>query len=89
MLMVAQNCKTMMRAVIPVVALTDPVALRNTWINGNPVEFERTWSMSPTQKAYVTIMTNPVAPLRTRVHTMPRGRVHDASLISSAITSKD
>jgi hypothetical protein len=70
---------------MPVVALTEPVAFKKTWMKGNPVEFARTWSISLMQNAYVMIMARPVSPLSTRVHTIPRGRVQDASRISSAV----
>jgi hypothetical protein len=83
--MAAQNCMTIITTVIPVAALTDPVELRKTWMNAKPVWDSRTWSISPTQKASVTIMTSPVEPLRIRVQIMPSGRTLDASRISSAI----
>jgi hypothetical protein len=83
--MAAQNCMAMMTTVIPVAALTDPVELRKTWMNAKPVWDSNTWLISPTEKASVTIMTNPVDPLRIRVQIMPRGRTLDASRISSAI----
>lgn len=83
MLMAAQNCMAMMTTVIPVAALTDPVELRKTWMNAKPVWDSSTWSISPTQKARVMIMTKPVDPLRISVQIMPRGRTRDASRISS------
>lgn len=87
MLMAAQNCMAMMTTVIPVAALTDPVELRKTWMNAKPVWDSSTWSISPTQKARVMIMTKPVDPLRISVQIMPRGRTRDASRISSANSS--
>lgn len=75
----------MIMTVMPVVAATEFVVSRNTGINGNPVLLERTLSMFPTQKAKVMIMTRPVMPLMASVHTIARGRVLDASLLSSAI----
>ena len=85
MLIVAQNCIIMITTVIPVAAGTEPVEFRNTWIKAKPVVEAMTSSMSPTQKAKVTIMTNPVAPFNISVQTMPRGSTRDASRISSAL----
>lgn len=74
----------MITTVMPVAALTDPVALRKTWMNGKPVSDSSTASMSPTQNANVIIITKPVDPLRINVQTMPMGSTRDASRISSA-----
>lgn len=73
------------RTVIPVVARTDPVALRKTWMKGKPVSDSSTLSMSPTQNANVIIIIKPVDPLRISVQTIPIGSTRDASRISSAV----
>jgi hypothetical protein len=70
--------------VMPVVAGTDPVAFRKTWMNGKPVSDDSTLSILPTQNASVIIMTRPVEPFNIKVQTMPIGRTRDASRISSA-----
>lgn len=51
LLIAAQNRITIMTAVIPVAALTDPVELKKTWIKANPVWNFIASSISLTQKA--------------------------------------
>jgi hypothetical protein len=80
-----QMVKMMRILVMKEVPTLEFVAMRKVWTNGITSGLERIVFTFPRQKQYVTSIMNPIQPLITTVDIIARGKVREASLISSDI----